>query len=69
MTCHRVYSKPVFRLTQDREGEGSKSRTTTGAVGSSAGGSGPASPTASMPNSRNSSVGDLIGMLLQSSYK
>lgn len=61
-----------FPLSKDREGEGSKSRDKLKAQGSGAASSdspGPASPTASQPNSRNSSVGDLLGMLLQSSYK
>jgi len=48
----------------DRDGEGAKARRERGDVGT-----GPASPTASQPNSRNSSVGDLLGMLLESSYK
>eukprot|EP00798_Chlamydomonas_sp_ICE-L_P032290 gene32290-16856_t len=52
----------------DREGEGSKAEGST-AAGSLSGTPGPASPTASRPNSRNSSVGDLIGMLLHDSYR
>ncbi|GAX73817.1 hypothetical protein CEUSTIGMA_g1268.t1 [Chlamydomonas eustigma] len=53
----------------DRLGEGSKASRGDSNTLNSASTSGAATPTASRPNSRNSSVGDLIGMLLQSSYK